>query len=147
MKKIALFILAVIALCSCSKDDMATDTTPADGQYVAETTDFLACMVLENGKCIYFAPFVSGEVLSSWRDVSTSGGYPNYVYRVDELTITAEFESSTTFNAVLNGGLSVTGNGETHLAFENAPIQFKLDNRVLDANGDGILDEMQSEIK
>ena len=72
MKKIALLILAVFALCSCSKDE--TDTAaPADGQYIADAMDLVVCVVLENGKCTYFAPFICGKVVGSWNNVSTSG--------------------------------------------------------------------------
>ena len=150
MKKIALLILAVFALCSCSKDE--TTATPADGQYIADAMDLVACVVLENGKCTYFAPFICGKAVSSWDNVSTYGDYPNYVYRVEDLTITANFESPTTFTVSLVGSLN-TGNNKpnelpngTQLYFDSAGIKFKLDNRTLDANGDGILDEMQPDL-
>lgn len=147
MKRILFFILAIAALCSCSKDE--TTVTPADGQYIADAMDLVVCMVLENGKCTYFAPFICGEVVSSWNNVSTSGEYPNYVYSVEDLTITADFESPTAFTAILNGGLN-TGDlvtGVTQTYFDGStPIHFTLDNRTLDANGDGILDETQPDL-
>lgn len=148
MKKIALLILAVFALCSCSKDE--TDTAaPADGQYIADAMDLVVCVVLENGKCTYFAPFICGKVVGSWNNVSASGEYPNYVYSVEDLTITADFESPTAFTAILNGGLN-TGDlvtGVTQTYFDGStPIHFTLDNRTLDANGDGILDETQPDL-
>lgn len=150
MKKIALLILAAVALCSCSKDE--TTVVPADGQYIADAMDLVVCMVLENEKCTYFAPFICGEVVSSWNNVSTSGNYPNYVYRVDDLTITANFESPTAFTATLVGSLNTGNNKPNELPngmqsyFDGADIKFKLDNRTLDANGDGILDEMQPDL-
>lgn len=151
MKRILFFILAIAALCSCSKDE--TTVTPADGQYIADAMDLVVCMVLENGKCTYFAPFICGEVVSSWNNVSTSGNYPNYMYRVEDLTITANFESTTAFTATLDGSLN-TGtnrpdelpNGTQSYFDGSTPIYFKLDNRTLDANGDGILDEMQPDL-
>lgn len=150
MKKIALLILAAVALCSCSKDE--TTAAPADGQYIADAMDLVVCMVLENGKCTYFASFIYGKVVGSWNNVSTSGEYPNYVYRVDNLTITANFESPTAFTATLVGSLNTGNNKPNELPngmqsyFDGADIKFKLDNRTLDANGDGILDEMQPDL-
>lgn len=152
MKKIALFILAVVALCSCSKDETVTNQ-PTDGQYIAETTDMVLCMVIENEKCTYFASFIQNVVVDSWNNVSTSGEYPNYVYRIEDLTITANFESSTAFAATLNGYMGNAGfspdnfiAGGTQAVFENVPVYFKLDNRTLDANGDGILDSAQPDL-
>lgn len=78
---------------------------PADGQYIADAMDLVVCVVLEKGKCTYFAPFIYGKVVGSWNNVSTSGEYPNYVYRVEDLTITADFESPTAFTAILMVGL------------------------------------------
>lgn len=150
MKKIALLTLVAVALCSCSKDE--TTAAPTDGQYIADAMDLVVCMVLENGKCTYFAPFICGEAVSSWNDISTSGDYPNYVYRVEDLTITANFESPTAFAATLDGSLNTGNNKPNELPngmqsyFDGTVIKFTLDNRTLDANGDGVLDETQPDL-
>ncbi len=47
MKKIALLILAVFSLCSCSKDE--TDTAvPADGQYIYESENLTVAVRVDN---------------------------------------------------------------------------------------------------
>lgn len=152
MKRIVLLIWAVLAFTGCSTDETVTNQ-PTDGQYIADTMDLVACMVIENGKCTYFALFIRNTVVGSWNDVSTSGEYPNYVYRVEDLTITANFESPTSFTAILDGGLRVGDfntdilpTDDTQTYFENATVYFKLDNRTLDANGDGILDSAQPDL-
>lgn len=100
MKKIALLILTVVALYSCSKDENIVK--PVDGQYIAGEFDDLYCIVLDNGKCIDFALFHSGKkVVNLWDNVSSSGYFPNYVYQVEDLTIKAKFESTTAFTATL----------------------------------------------
>lgn len=123
-------------MCACSKDD-ETPTAPADGQYIADTPNLVAAIYIKDGRCTYFAPFIQGAVVSSWRDLSTSGSYPDYVYSGGDVTITAKFETKTAFSATLDGRVST-----------DAPITFRRDNnRVLDVNGDGILDSAQPEIK
>lgn len=143
MKKIALLILAVVALYSCSKDENIVK--PVDGQYIAgEFDSFLYCLVLDNGKCIDFAMFHLGKKAVNLCDnVSTSGHFPNYEYRgEDSFTMEANFESTTAFTAILSGGFLV---GSLYWSI-NTFLKFKLDNRMLDANGDGILDDMQSDL-
>lgn len=150
MKKILLTIVAIFALASCSKDEK--EITPVSGQYIAKAGDLVAVVVLKDGTCTYFAPFMHGKVVSSWTNITTSGSYPNYTYRVSELDIIAKFENATTFSAILDGVLSTSANlgglqDGVHIVFGgSASIKFELDNRVLDANGDGILDEIQPDI-
>lgn len=149
MKNIVFTLLASLLFVSCSKDE--TNVKPADGQYIVDSMDLVICMFLKNGECAYFAPFLCGKVVSNWRDVSTSGDYPNYVYRIGDLTITANFESPTVFSAVLDGVLNTSTNTEdmqtgTQIVFGDNALKFVLDNRTLDANGDGILDEMQPDL-
>lgn len=150
MKKIISSLFAALVLCaSCSKDE--NSIVPADGQYIADAGDLVAVIVLKNGNCTYFAPFVDGEVFSSWTNVSTSGDYPKYTYKVSGLNITSTFSGVTAFSAVLDGvlvkGQDGVNIGSTRLSFDSSVVQFKLDSRVLDENGDGILDEKQQEIR
>ncbi len=146
MKKILFAILSVFAFTSCSSDE--SETLPTDGQYVAYSDNVVYIMQLQGGNCTYFAPFVNGSVLSSWLNVSTSGEYPNYTYRIDDFTVQAHFDGLDSFTATLAGALkSEIGNGlnvESHyFATEATGVKFRLDNTVLDANGDGVLDSKQ----
>lgn len=145
MKKILFVILAVFAFASCSSDE--SELKPADGQYIAYSGDLVICLLLQNGSCTYFAPFINGSVLSSWLNVNTSGEYPTYVYRIDDFMVQAYFDSRDSFTATLDGVLSTSiGNylqNGTALVLDNVDMQFQLDNTVLDANGDGILDSKQ----
>lgn len=150
MKKIISSLFAALVLCaSCSKDE--NNIVPADGQYIADAGDLVAVMVLENGNCTYFAPFVDGEVFGSWTNVSTSGDYPKYTYKVSGLNIASTFAGPTAFSAMLDGVLVKGQDGvnmeSAQLAFGGSVVQFKLDSRVLDKNGDGILDEKQPDIR
>lgn len=154
MKKIALLILALVTLCSCSKDE--TTATSADGQYTAQIngSNYLFCLVLENGKCTYFALFQNGEIFYYENSgISSSGEYPNYAYQIEDFIIHSIFDSPDAFTADLAGGLrsniSPTGGlgaDESIVSMEYKDVKFKLDNRTLDANGDGILDERQPDL-
>lgn len=151
MKNILLATAVIFVLASCSKDEK--EIIPVNGQYIANAGDLTAAVILKDGNCTYFALFMRGEVVSSWTDITTSGSYPNYTYRVSELNIIAKFENATTFSVILDGVLSTGANfgglqNGMQVAFEGSiPIKFELDNRVLDANGDGILDERQPDIQ
>jgi len=150
MKKIISSLFAALVLCaSCSKDE--NNIVPADGQYIADAGDLVAVVVLENGNCTYFAPFVDGEVFSNWTNVNTSGDYPKYTYKVSGLNIASTFSNPTAFSAVLDGvlvkGQNGVSMGSAQLVFGGSVVQFKLDSRVLDKNGDGILDEKQQDIR
>lgn len=154
MKKIALLILATVALCSCSKDE--TTATPADGQYIARINEFkdLFCLVLDNGKCTYFALFQNGEIFYYENsDISVAGEYPNYTYQIEDFIIHSTFDSPDTFTAYLAGSLRSNinptgglGADVSIVSMEHKDVKFTLDNRTLDANGDGILDEMQPDL-
>ena len=146
MKKILFAILAIFVFVSCSSDE--SELMPTDGQYVAYTDGVVYVMQLQGGNGIYFAPFINGSVLSSWLNVNTSGEYPNYTYRIDDFVVQAHFDGQDSFTATLAGSLkSEISNGlntEGHyFATEATGVKFRLDNTVLDANGDGILDSKQ----
>lgn len=154
MKKIVLLILAAAALCSCSKDEATI--TPVDGQYVARINEFndLFCLVLSNGKCTYFAMFQNGKVFYYENSgISISGEYPNYTYRIEDFMIRSTFDSQDAFTAYLAGSLRSNinptgglGADVSIVSMEHKDVKFKLDNRTLDANGDGVLDEMQPDL-
>lgn len=142
MKKMAvLFMVVCFGIVSCSKDN--DNTMPADGQYIADALDLVVSMDLNNGKCTRFTVYICGEYFNQWFDVSTTGSYPKYIYRVDNMDIQTIFNSADNFNATLSGELtSADGNGFTAID-SDLSILFQIDNTVLDADGDGILDSMQ----
>ena len=146
MKKILFAILAVFAFTSCADDE--SELTPTDGQYVAYTGDLVIGMKLKDGRCTYFVPFTNGNAVGSWFNLTTSGEYPNYTYRIDDFTVQAHFDSRDSFTATLDGSLkSEISNGLNtegrYFATEATGVKFRLDNTALDANGDGILDSKQ----
>ena len=143
MKKIVILLFAVcFGLASCSNDEN-NDTLPADGQYIAEALDLVVSMDLNNGICTQFTVYICGEYFNQWSAVSTTGSYPKYKYRIDELEMLTKFSRIDSFDATLSGLLtSADGSGKTAIDGHQA-ILFQLDNRVLDANDDGILDSKQ----
>lgn len=154
MKKILFAIAVVFVLVSCSKDE--TTAVPADGQYIARINEFndLFCLVLDEGKCTYFALYQNGKVFYYKNsDVSVSGEYPNYTYRIEDFMIYSTFDKPDAFSADLAGALrsniNPTGGLDAYtsvIAMEHKDVKFTLDNRTLDANGDGVLDEMQPDL-
>lgn len=135
MKKIALLILAVFSLCSCSKDE--TDTAvPADGQYIYESENLTVAVrvdntetgitIYENGSYVYQS--LHRSIYGSWPTYRYEYGY-NY----SELVLDCQYAENTAFVATVSDNHT-----EVNLP---ATMQFTLDNRTLDANGDGILDE------
>ena len=145
MKKILFAILVVFAFASCADDE--SELTPTDGQYVAYTGDLVIGMKLKDGRCTYFVPFTNGNAVGSWFNLTTSGEYPNYTYRIDDFTVQAHFDSRDSFTATLDGVLSVSVNPHLHSSTElivtAVGVQFRLDNTILDANKDGVLDSKQ----
>lgn len=147
MKNILLTIVAIFALASCSKDD-SDIIMPTDGQYVCDATDIYFSAVLSNGKCVEFTVYTKGEYFGSWHDITNSGRYPNYKYMVDGMDIAVEFSSPNSFDALLSGVFRIgyddnspMATGQTLAINLTTPVQFHLDNKVLDANGDGLLDK------
>lgn len=141
MKKIALYILSVVALCSCSKDDTAIDTMPANGQYIYENGNITVAISVDNSET-GITVFENGSYVYQSLYRSVSGSWPTYRYEYGsygELILNCHYTDNDTFTATV-------GNNQTDADLPTTML-FKLDSRMLDANGDGILDEMQSEIK
>lgn len=140
MKKVVLLILAAVALCSCSKNE--TDTAvPVSGQYIYESENLTAAVrvdntetgitIYENGSYVYQS--LHRSVYGSWPTYRYEYGY-NY----SELVLDCQYAENTAFVATVS-------DNQTEVSLP-ATMQFKLDNRTLDANGDGILDEMQPDL-
>jgi hypothetical protein len=138
MRKI-LFIMLALVLAACSSDD----DHPINGKYIARKGNLVICMYFDNGRCDYIAPFVDGQVTTSWRQIHTTGVYPDYTYRTEDFTMTASFTDSDNFTATLVGTLKFYVSLDEDIEVNESGLQFKTDNTVLDANGDGILDSVQ----
>ena len=130
MKKIALFIWAVIALCSCSRDD--TDiNAPADGQYIYENGNLTVAINVDNTDT-GITIFENGSYVYQSLYLPVSGSWPVYRYDYVDLVLDCQYVDNTTFSATVS-------NNQTEISLP-ATMLFKLDNRVLDINGDGVLD-------
>lgn len=138
MKKILFLVLALV-LASCSSDDDHS----INGQYIARKGNLVISMYFDDGRCDYIAPFVDGQVTTSWRQIWITGTYPDYTYRTEDFTMTVSFASSDSFTATLAGTLKFYVSPGEDIEVNESGLQFKADNTVLDANGDGILDSMQ----
>lgn len=140
MKKIALFILALVVLCSCSKDDTPTDTMPANGQYIYENENITVAISVDNSKTD-ITVFENGSYVYQSLHQSVSGSWPTYKYEYGsygELALNCRYTDSDAFTATVS-------KNQTDADLPNTML-FKFDNRVLDANGDGILDEKQPDL-
>lgn len=140
MKKITLLILAAVALCACSKDE--TDTAvPADGQYIYESENLTVAIRVDNTEtgitiyenCSYVYQSLHRSIYGSWPTYRYEYGY-NY----SKLVLDCQYVENTVFVATVSDNHT-----EVNLP---ATMQFILDNRTLDANGDGILDETQPDL-
>ncbi len=140
MKRAVFAFLYLLCLVSCAKDD-DVEIMPTDGQYVCNALDAYFSVVLSNGRCIEFTTYTQGEYFGSWRgnEITTTGKYPHYKYRVGEFCIDAKFSSLDNFGAILNGTLHTGGDGlciEKFLAIQTSdPVQFYLYKKELDTNG------------
>ena len=149
MKKIVLTLLLALSCASCSKDE--NDILPTDGQYVAYAEDLIVSVVLGNGQCVKFDLFVRGERFDYDKPaaISTKGEYPKYTYYINDLSVAVRFSNVSKFSGALNGELRYKKESDGlmsvgALVFEHGtPIPFILDNTILDADGDGVLDNKQ----
>lgn len=144
MKKILYLLLMLFVWTSCSKEDERV--VPVDGQYIADLGNgSLDGVVLKNGNCTDVILYKNGKRFDCrTNQIVTKGKYPNYEYSTEQPTdmeglylhMQAHFNDRDVFRAHYSGGYGLVGIGGTN-------IEFKLDNSVLDANGDGILDSWQ----
>lgn len=124
--------------CSSAHDD--AETLP-NGHYIARSSSLLLSMELENGKCWRLTAFENGKVFSQVVTIQTTGQYPNYTYTGDNYTMTCSFTDTSKFTATVTGKLPnnvLGGNGYTEVS---GSYQFNKYDGVLDANGDGIIDD------
>lgn len=136
MKRIAIFILCAVVL-SCSKDDDNINIEdPKMGQYVytdpiytisINTMSETGITIFENGKYVFQQ--LRGVVFS----VIENTDYFTLTY--EGLTLDIKYTTKSSFTATIK---------DNALKIKlPSPMHFKLDNRALDANGDGVLDSTQ----
>lgn len=142
MRRLALFaLLAVFVLASCSKDETYADI-PKNGQYIYENKNLLVAVyvhesiagitIFENGKWVY--QDLRGSVHGSWPTCRYEYGGS---YKA-KLVLDCQYAENTAFVATVS-------DNQTEV---NLPtiMQFRFDKRILDINGDGILDVMQPDL-
>lgn len=137
MKKQAVILAAVAALVGCSGADLPLEgenISPKPGQYVATSGSFTAALVV--GDVVGLTIWDDGSyIYQDLRGRAEKGGWPTYVYEFDKLILDCTYTSLTAFTA------NVEANG-TPIQLPSG-LRFSYDSRVLDANGDGILDSAQ----
>lgn len=131
MKKILLIVLEVAALVSCSKNE--AEELP-NGQYIHAKEDMVIAINVDRGKCRGITIFREGRF--AYQELylaTTSGTYPAYIYDFEKMVLQCNYTGINTFYATI----LTNDTGETMPDL----LVFKQDNRVLDVNGDGILDQ------
>lgn len=142
MKRYLYFILMVLLACGCSSDGDDNETLPT-GQYVARSGSVVLSTELANGNFLRLTAFKDNSVVSQCSNVATTGQYPNLTYSGSGFTLSCKFANTGQFSATLSGNLPTL--------YTDKPIdlsgtyQFSRYDGVLDANGDGILDNSQNQ--
>lgn len=147
MKKTILFILIIAFLCSCSKNDVIA---PVNGQYLYENENLTVAVridneetgitIFENGGYVYQSLYRS--VYGAWpayRYEYEGDVYRNYQIKDYDvpLVLICKYIENTVFEAAVS-------DNQTDVILPDT-MQFVLDNRTLDVNGDGVLDSYQPE--
>lgn len=135
MKKILLGFVTLILLPACGGDNDEAMEAPLRGQYVAEQGNITASIYFDNGA--YITIYTDG--ICNYQDVRTggysSGNWPDYTYTftdprsLTKLVLRCSFTDAKNFTSTSNSDILPS------------PLYFRYDNRVLDENGDGILDD------
>lgn len=137
MKKIVFLIVAVcLGLASCDSDDNdlveinSGQYLYSDNAYTVSISDPRAggITIFENGECVF------QQLYSVIFSVAENADCFSWIYD-DGLTLETTYSTLTSFTAVVK-------DNQTGIDLP-AKMKFKLDNTVLDANGDGILDSKQ----
>ena len=150
MKKILFTLLTIVIFASCQKDSENV-SQPKTGQYLyIDNTYTVAVSVYANKKSCSITVFENGKYV--WQDVRSdnnlSGDWPKYTFaysssynqyylRSGEIVLNCTYNNDSEFLATVQGNTT-----EINLP---ASMIFKYDNKVLDRNGDGVLDELQPE--
>lgn len=133
MKKVIYGLFALAILTACSKDEDAP-SVPKQGQYVAEYGNITAAVTIDSRVTLT----VYTDKRYTYQDTRTggrqSGSWPVYTYTFSdnasgaEVVLRCTYSDPQNFTATSAGGVLPS------------TLQFRYDSRVLDANGDGVLD-------
>ena len=136
MKKLFIAALASLLLCSCtdSQDPLTGDQIkPKAGQYIYEKDNGTAAVTIN--ETVGVTVFKDGRYVFQELNGHATGSYPGVQYDFGDLVLVCTFSSSEAFTAIATtvaDRVPLTG-----------ACAFHYNNKVLDANGDGVLDSWQ----
>lgn len=136
MKKLFIAALASLLLCSCtdSQDPLTGDQIkPKAGQYIYEKDNVTAAVTIN--ETVGVTVFKDGRYVFQELNGHATGSYPGVQYDFGDLVLVCTFSSSEAFTAIATtvaDRVPLTG-----------ACAFHYNNKVLDANGDGVLDSWQ----
>lgn len=136
MKKLFIAALASLLLCSCtdSQDPLTGDQIkPKAGQYIYEKHNVTAAVTIN--ETVGVTVFKDGRYVFQELNGHATGSYPGVQYDFGDLVLVCTFCSSEAFTAIATtvaDRVPLTG-----------ACAFHYNNKVLDANGDGVLDSWQ----
>lgn len=136
MKKLFIAVLASLLLCSCtdSQDPLTGDQIkPKAGQYIYEKDNVTAAVTIS--ETVGVTVFKDGRYVFQELNGHATGSYPGVQYDFGDLVLVCTFSSSEAFTAIATtvaDRVPLTG-----------ACAFHYNNKVLDANGDGVLDSWQ----
>lgn len=136
MKKLFIAALASLLLCSCtdSQDPLTGDQIkPKAGQYIYEKDNVTAAVTIS--ETVGVTVFKDGRYVFQELNGHATGSYPGVQYDFGDLVLVCTFISSEAFTAIATtvaDRVPLTG-----------ACAFHYNNKVLDANGDGVLDSWQ----
>ncbi|MBR8705775.1 hypothetical protein [Bacteroides pyogenes] len=136
MKKLFIAALASLLLCSCtdSQDPLTGDQIkPKAGQYIYEKHNVTAAVTIN--ETVGVTVFKDGRYVFQELNGHATGSYPGVQYDFGDLVLVCTFSSSEAFTAIATtvaDRVPLTG-----------ACAFHYNNKVLDANGDGVLDSWQ----
>ena len=136
MKKLFIAALASLLLCSCtdSQDPLTGDQfKPKAGQYIYEKDNVTASVTIS--ETVGVTVFKDGRYVFQELNGHATGSYPGVQYDFGDLVLVCTFSSSEAFTAIattVSDRVPLTG-----------ACAFHYNNKVLDVNGDGVLDSWQ----
>jgi len=136
MKKIVVILFVAVGLFSCSSGDDNTESGDIEwGQYVYSDNKYVVSInapsngeitIYENGKCVF------QQLTGITFNIIETNEYYHFGWAYDGLTLTVKHSTKSSFKATVD-------ENTLQISLPNT-MQFKLNNTVLDADSDGILD-------
>lgn len=141
MKKALFLILSVFWLAGCSTDGDDAKR-PTAGNYIGRSGSFVLSVELANNKCTRVTGFKDNAVFSQVANITTTGQYPDYIYSGDGFNLICHFTDAKNFSASVSGQMPILYKGG--YLDVSGTYNFTYTKDVLDANGDGVLDNSQN---